>query len=294
MSGSKHTARRTSARTTTRAGVLALVCLLFGAVFYRSYGSEAMAVDPVSLDVPETAVAESAGSQNYARFLHSQPQHQRMPCLLCHKRESNSPTMRFSGHIPCASCHQQQFADSSSAICTICHTNPASGAMKRFPPLRSFNVRFDHGRHLRQTNCATCHKPASRGVAFSEPRGTAGHTTCFQCHGPNTVIGGKNIGNCATCHSPGRLIRSSDWAHAYNVNFSHSEHLRGGRMNCSSCHTVLAGAARGRQVRSPVAAMHFASARAQSCASCHNDKRAFGTENFANCKRCHEGRTFRF
>jgi hypothetical protein len=40
--------------------------------------------------------------------------------------------------------------------------------------------------------------------------------------------------------------------------------------------------------------MHHVTTRAQSCMTCHNDRRAFGTENFANCKRCHEGTTFRF
>jgi hypothetical protein len=30
-----------------------------------------------------------------------------------------------------------------------------------------------------------------------------------------------------------------------------------------------------------------------SCRNCHNNKRAFG-EEFASCKRCHQGQTFRF
>jgi hypothetical protein len=40
--------------------------------------------------------------------------------------------------------------------------------------------------------------------------------------------------------------------------------------------------------------MHFASTRTQSCASCHNNSRAFGGTDFSDCKRCHEGSTFRF
>jgi hypothetical protein len=28
--------------------------------------------------------------------------------------------------------------------------------------------------------------------------------------------------------------------------------------------------------------------------SCHNDKRAFGGDDFSDCKRCHQGPTFRF
>lgn len=226
----------------------------------------------------------------YSRFRHSDPQHQRMPCLLCHQRTDNSPRIKRTGHTPCAGCHVEQFAQTSGPICTICHTDTGT---KAFPPLRSFNARFDHGRHLRQTNCATCHKPTRSGVALSIPRGAAAHNNCFSCHGPQTTIAGKNIGSCDTCHSVGRPPRTSEWAKAFGMNFSHREHARG-KQSCSACHTVRAGAARGLQVSSPQPAMHFASPRAMSCASCHDGKKAFGANDFKNCKRCHEGTTFKF
>lgn len=229
--------------------------------------------------------------QDYSRFRHTSAQHARLPCLLCHKREDNSSRMRLPGHIPCSSCHVEQFAGNTSPMCNICHT-PTS--VKPFPGLKSFNVRFDHGRHLRLTNCATCHKPSRRGVALSVPAGTTAHTTCFQCHGPQAVSSGKNIGSCGTCHQPGRPTRNSDWAKAFTVNFNHSEHLAGRRFNCSDCHTVRAGSPRGRQVTSPLASMHFAPSRTQSCASCHNDRRAFGGNDFKDCRRCHDGNSFRF
>jgi c(7)-type cytochrome triheme protein len=146
---------------------------------------------------------------------------------------------------------------------------------------------------LRQTNCATCHKPTRRGAALSIPKGSAAHSNCFSCHGVQTTIAGKNIGSCDTCHAPGRPPRTSEWAKAFGMNFSHREHARG-KQSCSACHTVKAGAARGRQVSSPQPAMHFASPRAMSCASCHNGKKAFGANDFKNCKRCHEGTTFKF
>jgi c(7)-type cytochrome triheme protein len=76
------------------------------------------------------------------------------------------------------------------------------------------------------------------------------------------------------------------------LSFAHSKHTPS--MNCTTCHTVKAGAPRGRQVTSPVAAMHFAPRAAQSCASCHNNKRAFGGEDFADCRRCHKGGSFSF
>ncbi len=233
---------------------------------------------------------ESNSESQTVRFRHSDPQHQRMPCLLCHQRTDNSPRIKRGGHSPCSGCHVEQFAQTSGPLCTICHSD---SGVRAFPALRSFNAKFDHGRHLRQTNCSTCHKPTRNGVALSIPKGSAAHSTCFTCHGPQTTIAGKNIGSCDTCHSPGRLARTSEWAKAFSMNFNHSEHGRG-RQSCTTCHTVRAGVSRSRQVTSPLASMHFASAKAQSCASCHNGKKAFGANDFKNCKRCHEGSTFKF
>lgn len=268
--------------------VLIAGCFLLAAMFI--FGSKASVIADDPLDSYTIAETEA---QDYSRFRHSNPMHARMPCLLCHKRDDNSAAPKLSGHLPCSGCHTQQFADSGSQICTICHTNVQTGATKRFPPLRSFNVRFDHARHLRQTNCATCHKPSRRGVALSMPSGIGGHTTCFQCHGPRTEIGGQSIGSCGTCHQPGRPGRNSDWAPAFAKNFNHAEH-RVRNLNCSSCHTVRTGMARGRQVSKPAASMHFASSRTQSCATCHDNKTAFGGRDFADCKRCHQGPSFKF
>ena len=214
-----------------------------------------------------------------------------MPCLLCHVRSDEYTTPKLSGHTPCSSCHVQQFADAGSKMCSICHTDAAAGAVKQFPPLRSFNIKFDHGRHLPQTGCGTCHQPTGRVAALSVPMGSRAHATCFQCHEPQREVDGRNIGSCSTCHEPGRPTRATESAKAFNFKFSHRSHARN---NCSTCHTVLAGTARGSQVTSPVTAMHFAPARGQSCGNCHNGKRAFGADDFANCKRCHEGSTFKF
>jgi c(7)-type cytochrome triheme protein len=228
--------------------------------------------------------------QDYSRFTHSNPMHNRLPCLTCHVRNDNSATpKRSSGHIPCASCHVEQFKDSGNAICSVCHTNAATGAMKRFPPIRSFNIRFDHARHLRQTNCATCHRPLRGGTALSVPTGLTAHSNCYQCHTAQSPIG-----SCNTCHQPGRPVRGSDDARAFAFNFKHDDHQGRRSLDCSSCHAVKAGMPRGRQVTSPAVSMHFAPPRSQSCGGCHNNTRAFGTEDFANCKRCHEGRTFKF
>jgi len=230
-------------------------------------------------------------AQDFSRFRHDTQQHKRMPCLVCHVRSTNSPTPKMPGHIPCASCHATEFVKgNASPICVICHT---ATDVKRFPPLRSFNALFDHGRHVRQTSCATCHRPANRGVGLSIPSRSSGHTTCFQCHQPQTMIAGKNIGSCSTCHQPGTVSRTSESAKAFSLNFSHAEHARKG-LSCTDCHTVRPGSRRGSQVVSPMPAMHLARSGVKSCAACHNNQRAFGDANFANCRRCHEGKGFNF
>jgi c(7)-type cytochrome triheme protein len=275
--------RRPHRRPKTIALVLAVIAI--AVMIVLPYGSE-MEISPVDATMPNETAA-----QDFSRFRHDTQQHRRMPCLVCHVRSDKSPTMKMPGHIPCSSCHTQQFAEgNSSPICTICHT-PTD--VKRFPPLRSFNAVFDHGRHTRQTNCATCHKPRQRGVALSIPSRASAHVTCFQCHGPQTLSGGKNIGSCSTCHQLGRLVRTPETALAFARNFSHSEHARKG-LSCSECHAVRTGARRGAQVSAPVASMHFAPSGIKSCASCHDNRRAFGGTDFMDCKKCHERNSFKF
>ncbi|HEX5706892.1 MAG TPA: cytochrome c3 family protein, partial [Pyrinomonadaceae bacterium] len=75
--------------------------------------------------------------------------------------------------------------------------------------------------------------------------------------------------------------------------FSHAAHGSRQGLSCASCHEVRAGLAQSRQVSSPRPAQHFPPARTRSCASCHDNRRAFGGEDFGDCKRCHRGSTFR-
>lgn len=266
---------------------LAVLLLTCGVCVY------AFAIFPKTTTATEPAAPTPPAPQelDYSKFLHSSAQHTRMPCLLCHKRDDNSAALKFSGHLPCSGCHVQQFANQSSQICTVCHTSGA--ALKRFPGIRSFNIQFDHGRHQYQAKCATCHTTSRGGVALTVPSGPMAHSTCFQCHSPKAQAGGRDIGSCSTCHAPGRPVRGSAAARAFSLNFSHQEHLNKG-LNCASCHNIRPGALRGRQVASPLAAMHAAPAGTRSCASCHNNTRAFGIGNFADCKKCHEGKTFKF
>lgn len=248
------------------------------------------------------AEVEPAGAQgaDYSRFTHTSPEHARLACLLCHRRENDWPRpVRSEGHTPCAGCHAQQFADAQSPLCTICHANPASGAVKPFPALRSFNVKFDHARHARGAarpaeGCAACHRPARRGVALSIPAGASAHTTCFRCHTPRAQAGGRDISSCGACHGLGRYARTPEAARAYRVNFSHAEHGARRGLSCNECHRVRAGMPQGRQVTSPAPSQHRAPARAESCMSCHDDRRAFGGDDFSDCKRCHQGNAWHF
>jgi len=236
---------------------------------------------------------------DFSTFLHKNPNHARLPCLLCHRRESGSPRPTLPGnndHAPCAGCHAQQFANSASPICAICHTNSQSGAIKGFPPLKSFNVKFDHSLHTRGVgvNCSTCHRPSRGGVALTIPAGFSAHNTCYQCHTPRILAKGRDISSCGTCHQLGRYARTPTQSGAFKVGFSHAKHGLAQKLNCNDCHSVRAGLAQRRQVTAPVALNHHASAGAFSCSSCHNGKRAFGGDDFSACKRCHTGKAWHF
>jgi c(7)-type cytochrome triheme protein len=274
--------------------VLVVAFILFSFAFVVGFEAEDKPlIEPASIE-PETVLEPlEPQDKDYSRFTHSNQFHSRLPCLLCHRRDDNSARIKFPGkadHLPCAGCHALQFSDSSSPICTICHTNAQSGAMKSFPGLRSFGARFDHSRHAR-VNCATCHKPQTRGVAQSIPSGRSAHITCFQCHTSNSSF---SMSSCSVCHTPGRLVRTAETSRAFRIGFSHAKHTSDRSINCATCHTLRRGVGRGKQMSAPLVSMHFAPERSQSCASCHNSKRAFGTEDFANCRRCHQANTFRF
>lgn len=235
------------------------------------------------------AVFEPAGA-DFSQFKHDNRNHARLPCLLCHRRENNSPQPTLPGkaaHAPCTGCHAQQFANPASEICTICHTDVQSGKVKAFPPLRSFDARFDHAKHT-DAACASCHRRNRGGVGLSIPARLNAHVTCFSCHTPNAQANGRNISSCSTCHQLGRLVRTSERADAYRVGFSHANHDASEKLSCAACHQVRT------QVSAPLPLNHHAPGRAFSCATCHNGQRTFGGDDFSACKRCHKGATWRF
>ena len=245
------------------------------------------------------ATAASFAGQNtdYSKFKHDNPKHARLPCLLCHRRETNAarPTLPGkSNHEPCTGCHTQQFSDTASPLCTVCHTNVQAGTVKAFPALQSFNVKFEHAKHS-GTTCATCHRPTRRGIAPSIPQGFAAHNTCFACHTPTAKSDdGRNLSSCDTCHDPGRSVWPTRRSTAFRLGFSHRNHGPSQSLNCVACHRVISGSPPGRQITSPLALNHHAPARASSCMTCHNGKRAFGGDDFSVCIRCHKGSSWRF
>lgn len=233
---------------------------------------------------------------DYSKFQHSTRNHSRLPCLLCHRRESNASVPSLpgnNGHLPCAGCHAQQFSASDSPICTICHTDVKSGALKSFPRLKSFSVKFDHSLHHQMENvtCATCHRPTRAGVALSIPSGFSAHGTCYRCHSGRAQAGGSDISSCGTCHQLGRYSRTPTFARAFRVGFNHAKHQQ---VTCNECHQVRGGMPQRRQVTAPEPLNHHATGRGQSCLTCHDGKRAFGGDDFSVCKRCHQGTTWRF
>jgi len=233
---------------------------------------------------------------DYSKFQHNSRNHSRLPCLLCHRRETNSPRPNLpgsSGHLPCAGCHAQQFASSESPVCTICHTDVKSGALKSFPRLKSFRMKFDHSLHLKMggVSCARCHRSSRGGVAMSIPAGFNAHVTCYRCHTPRAKSGGRDISSCGTCHQLGGYSRTPAFSQAFRVSFGHAKHQK---VTCNECHQVRAGMPQRRQVTAPEPLNHHATGRAQSCLTCHEGKRAFGGDDFTVCKRCHTGTTWHF
>ena len=282
---------RTAKRRWLQLTITGLAALAFA--FAMTDAPEAARATETEAAPAGAAVAQKA-EPDYSKFAHSSGAHSRLPCATCHRASGSAPQATRPGHRPCAGCHSQKFAALSGPICTICHKTeePRDGALKPGPRLASFGVRFDHARHA-SANCTSCHKAASRGVALTVPSGATAHATCYQCHKPGAPADGQIGAACSTCHAPGRAGRATMTAKAYRVNFSHAAHGAKAKLSCADCHRPRAGAGRD-QMSEPQPLMHHASASAQSCMTCHSGKRAFGGDDFADCKRCHTGPTFRF
>ncbi|HJZ79234.1 MAG TPA: cytochrome c3 family protein [Pyrinomonadaceae bacterium] len=275
-------------------GIITVICTL-AVINSHAHLRPAEPAGPTELQTPQEQMQFPEGL-DYSKFQHSTRNHARLPCLLCHRRESNAPVPGRPGaskHLPCAGCHAQQFTNTDSPLCTICHTDVKSGALKPFPRLKSFRMKFDHALHVNMgsVSCASCHRPLRGGVALSIPAGFNAHTTCYRCHTSRAQSGGRDISSCGTCHQLGGYSRTPTSAQAFRVGFSHDKHEK---TSCSECHQIRAGMPQRRQVTQPEPLNHHATGRGQSCLTCHDGKRAFGDDDFSVCKRCHTGTEWRF
>jgi c(7)-type cytochrome triheme protein len=286
----------------TKRIMIVVVVLTLGVALMSVVRARALAT--IANVAAESVLASSSDPQqmqfpaelDYSKFQHRNANHARLPCALCHRRDSNAIRPQLPGsnsHLPCAGCHAQQFASTNGPICTICHTDASGGALKPFPRLRSFRMNFDHGRHLNMgsVGCATCHRPARGGGALSIPAGFNAHATCYRCHTPQAKSGGRDISSCGTCHQPGGYSRTPESGVAFRVGFNHANHQK---VTCNQCHQVRAGLPQRRQVTAPEPLNHHATARGMSCMTCHDGKRAFGGDDFTVCIRCHKGKEWRF
>src|SRR5947207_1285290 len=109
--------RRTLSLSVLVVGVLLVAIYLFSAgTSALSAGSTGGTSSPFVLaSLPLESAQE--GVKDFSKFGHNNPSHQRLPCLLCHRRETSSPRpVRSVQHTPCAGCHAQQFAAKSGPI----------------------------------------------------------------------------------------------------------------------------------------------------------------------------------
>src|SRR5688500_12729214 len=122
------------ARSRSQRVTLALIVIAIAAS--SSVARELTRLDFDPMPEPQTS--------DYSSFRHENPNHSRLPCLLCHRRESNAATPTLpgsSGHAPCAGRHAPQFAQSAGPVCNIRHTD-ASGNLTPFPRLHTLTKRL--------------------------------------------------------------------------------------------------------------------------------------------------------
>ena len=239
---------------------------------------------------------------DYSKFLHTSQRHAAAACSSCHHRNDNSARPGFPGHKDCTSCHLSQFTNANVSMCSICHTN-VSGSnppLKAFPDKfkESFNMKFDHAQHMTgaarpKTGCTSCHaSPLRRGAGLSIPSNLAAHDQCYSCHTPNSQANGRDLASCGVCHDQKPYGKTSTDAAAFRLAFSHAQHSGRQRLSCADCHNYTAGLPQKRQVSSPRPLEHFPTGN-NTCATCHNGKRAFGGDlDFKDCRRCHIGQSF--
>jgi len=132
------------------------------------------------------------------------------------------------------------FAPSKENCTQLCHVG-----MEKVEVQASFGIRFAHGPHLPQQDCADCHQAAPHGTTTARP------ADCAKCH--HTDEEGET---CAGCHTVQAQLRAQD---VPGVEYRSMQDL-----DCVTCHLDLHAADPAKGLR-------------QSCDECHEDD----AENFA-------------
>ena len=111
-------------------------------------------------------------------------------CDRCHRFDAGGLNASFPAHEQCYSCHAHQ-AGRELSECRVCHAG-TSVALKENRGLgtafRLYN--FKHGSHVRNADCARCHKASDAGGNAARPDITEISTASGQRHGSG----------CFSCH----------------------------------------------------------------------------------------------
>jgi c(7)-type cytochrome triheme protein len=301
---SSHTLGEVRATLRSERCALALFAILAAAFVSLSLAGSRGAASPITTvrALSATSNLELQDAQDYSRFSHASQRHASLACASCHARAADNSTVpRLPGHKACTECHLPQFISQNAPLCSICHASVEgeNPPVKNFPALSNFNARFDHAQHNAGAarpvqGCAACHQPSTRrAAALSIPAAFAAHSECYTCHKPDAQVAGRDLASCGTCHVlAARYARTPASGPAFSVGFTHAAHGARQRLSCSDCHQTRAGLPQSRQVTSTRPSEHSASSGFQSCATCHDNRRAFGEARFSDCRRCHTGSAF--
>jgi c(7)-type cytochrome triheme protein len=227
------------------------------------------------------------------RFPHAAHQQQNVQignCSTCHELDSKTfAALPGAGanHLPCASCHQQEFLARSPRICGACHDDArpwTKAVLVALAGPTEFGHDFSHRAHVKDLGakdngfCQRCHQGRFQAAPVAQS-----HATCAPCHASDAA---PRMTECGGCHQLGQSMgalapRDASYEWYVRGTFDHELHAKdprsGQATSCLLCHDQVAGASRLAEIGRP---------RMQQCDACHDGKVTFKTTGFG-CARCH-------